>query len=1242
MNSTSFKYIIVFLLTHLSLICYAQNFVNAEFEAAVHDMQNYDYKSALLHVENYLDVSDSTDEDTYYIACFIGGTSAHFIGEYNKSKRFLDEILNISNLPKEIKIQSLCYQLTNLIELSLEDDCLPLVNELSKLYETTASLDIIYALIYYYSFYHKYQKVLDLEMYVKSVCVPVKPNDSSEVTTLSQLHGIYMNLADAYYNYQDWNNSLKYWLKSFDTIIDDNEYTKSLIYTKIADVYSNLGDRKNALKYQELALSVSTSTSSSSMLLNEEVRNIINIFNKYNLANDCDKDNQLFEAIKLLYHGIYLVQNEHLSDASTILTEALKIFENIEELDSYYYTLTWLCHVYRVLGIVNEYNSIKSEINQAIYGDKISNDQLKLLVTSKYGEILSDEGDIDEAVLIAEKSLNSAEEIYDESDPEIFSFIYILCSLYIDLGEITKSKGLIDRIKALKLESKSDKTDYYSAVLLESYWMQSSGKIGEMIQLLETNANEIETGYDFLEIKSHMYGALGAAYSSMGDFKKSQLYEEKALEINRILYGETSPKYATSLYNLSVMCAVNGLNDKSLDLTIKALDIFEKLYGKNNAKYIKCLEGLASLYLNNNPQKSKELYNECLWLWESLYGKNSREYAEALINSNLDLSLNPSLNAIANVRKGIDILKSLELTNYVFYPSFLHFYCIMLHMIKDFPNLYTAAFELLDITRNQIYYNFLIMPENQRESFWKSVKKNLDMIEQYASHYSQYAAENNDYSLITEYSGLCYNARLLKKGLLLTSSRNIEEFISKLDNPNINRLIAEIGIQRNKLSTLQPGSDDYEQLEITVNNLERRLLELISKHGDFMEFISTKWQDIQNVLMPGEVAIEFFSAPWENNKPYGMTFVGCEGEPITLNIFTESELNKYLNDDTTIYDYHNPGLYKTIWSALEVFSDIKNAHTIYFSADGKLNTIAIENLCDSMGHLASEKRYIVRLSSTRELIQKKSYLKESIADNTHSPIVLYGGLDYDSSLPQPFSHSTSLASTDALRTAQRAFNNRAQFLQGTLKEVEGLSQQLRSSNIILFTGSAGTEQSIYDVSNKHPNILHIATHGFYYDGGDNSSIDNSSDVGSISIESRAMKESGLLLSGANHKLIGEEVSDEHNDGILTAEEISTISLGDVDLVVLSACETGLGFVSDEGVFGLQRGFKLSGVNCIVMSLWKVDDDATKELMISFYEGIMSGLSKVEALRVAQKKVRETPGFEDPEYWAAFILLDALN
>ena len=90
---------------------------------------------------------------------------------------------------------------------------------------------------------------------------------------------------------------------------------------------------------------------------------------------------------------------------------------------------------------------------------------------------------------------------------------------------------------------------------------------------------------------------------------------------------------------------------------------------------------------------------------------------------------------------------------------------------------------------------------------------------------------------------------------------------------------------------------------------------------------------------------------------------------------------------------------------------------------------------------------------------------------------------------------------------------------------------------------------------------------------------------------------------------------------------------------MSACQSGLGETSDEGVFGLQRGFKLAGANTLLMSLWKVYDDATQILMTEFYENYLSGKSKRESLLNAQKVVRETPGFEDPECWAGFILLD---
>lgn len=949
-------------------------------------------------------------------------------------------------------------------------------------------------------------------------------------------------------------------------------------------------------------------------------------------------------AVQLLNLGILYVENEDYNEAIDCLQKASDLFIRINDNDNYYYTQNWLCHVYRGTGNVDKYGKTKDEIKEAINKGIIKNPTIELFIISQYGQILKEEGDIENAIITAENSVNKAIEFFGASNPKVFSYLYTLCSLYLDKGNLSKSKDLIDIMKSLNFDKDVDKNDYYSAVLLESYWLQCSGKIGDMIRLLEKHANEIEAEKDFVKMKSHMYAALGTAYASLGNFQKAMYYDEKTLEIDRIFYGEDSPHYATALVNLSEMYALNGLDNKSTELTLKALNIFEKLFGKNNAKYIKCLQKLAGQYASSNPSKSKELYTECSHLWDNLYGKHSREYAECLIFSNLDFSFNPAINSIANVKTGLDILKSLGLDNEEFYQGYLSFYCTMLYVSKDYINLYTVASELLDNTRNYIYYNFLIIPENQRETLWNAVKQNVNGIEQYAAEYSNFAVANNDYTLINEFSRLAYDARLLKKGLLLTSSRNIENVIAKLNNPNINELIAEISNNRNKLLGTSSDSDDYDTTERSINNLERELLSLISENGDFMEFCNIKWQDIQDALMPGEVAIEFFSYPCQDDVQYGMSFVGSEGEPLTFSLFMESELNKFLIDDITTYDYQDPGLYKTIWSVLDVFSEIKDAHTIYFSADGKLNIIAVETLCDSTGLLVSDKRNIIRLSSTREILNRFSHSSDLSHVEGKADVVLYGGLDYNADLTKPvlttFNSNQPISNPSAVQVAKRAFSNRAAYLYGTLKEVEQLSQQMRNSNVRLFTGQEGTEQSVNEMAASNPNLLHIATHGFYFDPSHNNSSTN--ETCQISSESRAMRESGLLFSGANHKLLGEYIDNEDNDGILTAEEISNISLLSTDLVVLSACETGLGSISDEGIFGLQRGFKLSGVNSIIMALWKVDDEATKELMNCFYKSLLSGSSKVESLRDAQEKIRRTPGFEDPEYWAGFILLDALN
>ena len=136
--------------------------------------------------------------------------------------------------------------------------------------------------------------------------------------------------------------------------------------------------------------------------------------------------------------------------------------------------------------------------------------------------------------------------------------------------------------------------------------------------------------------------------------------------------------------------------------------------------------------------------------------------------------------------------------------------------------------------------------------------------------------------------------------------------------------------------------------------------------------------------------------------------------------------------------------------------------------------------------------------------------------------------------------------------------------------------------------------------------------------------------------------SGLLFSGANLGLKGESLPNDVEDGVLTALELSNMNLGNIDIVVMSACESGLGETSGEGVFGLQRGFKLAGAKALLMSLWKVDDTATQLLMKEFYRNYLSGRSKQESLKLAQQSLRNSPEYSAPDYWAGFILLDALN
>ena len=233
------------------------------------------------------------------------------------------------------------------------------------------------------------------------------------------------------------------------------------------------------------------------------------------------------------------------------------------------------------------------------------------------------------------------------------------------------------------------------------------------------------------------------------------------------------------------------------------------------------------------------------------------------------------------------------------------------------------------------------------------------------------------------------------------------------------------------------------------------------------------------------------------------------------------------------------------------------------------------------------------------------------------------------------------------------------FLDGTMEEVGEISLILLESDIPsdLYCDNEGSESRFKLLTGTDANLLHVATHGFYYaDKRFGHSVSperlfrdlnlhfTTSEIETID-EDKMLTRSGLIMAGANNVIKKVPVPKGVDDGVMYAGEIAHLNLSNVNLLVLSACQSGLGEIAScEGVFGLQRAFKSAGVGSIVMSLWNVNDRATRILMETFYRNLLLGQDRRQALINAQSALRsyEDGRYSMPEYWAAFVLLDGLE
>lgn len=553
-------------------------------------------------------------------------------------------------------------------------------------------------------------------------------------------------------------------------------------------------------------------------------------------------------------------------------------------------------------------------------------------------------------------------------------------------------------------------------------------------------------------------------------------------------------------------------------------------------------------------------------------------------------------------------------------------------------SLLTIDFENM---KSEVRSAFAFLNESEREKF---LEKSLLGSTLYFDQYTCYSDGKDQWQDGNE---LAYNLALVQKGLLLSTTRDIVNILQSSPD-SIQTKYAEYVKLRSLLESPIFGESEL------LREKRIELMQYVSEQPQFLSQLNTTWKDVRNKLSDNEAAIEFINL-WgisPDNMDKGNPSLGA----LILRRDTDFPIFVKLASDSTItnlYEYDSEGtklcdllysphishqLYRIIWEPLLPY--LANVETIYYAPTGVLHEISLDWIGKNDSEVLSDRYNLFRVSSTRNI--GKTYDNRCYKDAT-----LYGDIAYSiKSSPLPESPKSKYRSTTIFGFSP---------LKGTAKELDFITYRLDSLGVkpMNFRKNLATEEAFCKLSGQSPKIIHIATHGFYYS---REAIEDEYKSGNFNnfiayqgMNYNELYHSGLALSGAQDTWHNEfeDMSkyldmDSSNDGILLSAEISKLDLSNTDIVILSACETALGNVKSEGVYGLQRAFKLAGVNSIIMSLWKVDDDATQLLMTSLYQNYCKGMSKREALLSAQKVVKNTPGFEDPYNWAAFILLDGLN
>jgi tetratricopeptide (TPR) repeat protein len=888
------------------------------------------------------------------------------------------------------------------------------------------------------------------------------------------------------------------------------------------------------------------------------------------------------------------------------------------------------------------------------------------------------------------QAISQAEREFGKTHP----YYVISCT---DLADAYRSLGFYEQAEPLYLGSRKtiDATDgeahpYYitnRVGLAELYQLQGKYNLSEPLYIEAKNAQQKASGKDHPDY-AVACNNLAILYTEQGLYAKAEPLYVEAKNIREKALGKTHPDYAIACNNLASIYLYQGLYEKAELLFLEAKAIDEKNAEKDPLSYATDCNNLAFLYQKQAKYDPAErLYLEAKAIREKNLGKAHPLYAISC-NNLANLYLKQEKYQLAellfleakNIREKTLGKEHLEFANAC--NNLANLYNVQAKYAQAYTDYQAASRVFIKQTES----NFSHLSEKEKGLFFRTFNRMFGL-------YNSFALKTQ--AQLPALNGWLYDNALAIKGLLYQSSEKIRQNILNSGNPALVEKYQTWKQDKDYLAKVyqMPSTEkqkqgiDEKKLEEEVNNLEKELSRQSNLFAQDTQHLHYTWQAVQKKLQKNEAAVElirtqYFAKDWTDsvlyialiikpetkNQPemvvlpngkmmegkflqYYLDFVkhgtsrGTRGDEDTLVLDSDDLDIESIKTETNRQDF---SAYEVFWQAIA--QKIKGKKNVFLSIDGVYNSLNINTLQNPKTQkFVLDEVNIQLVGSTKDLLTKNLHQTSlKLPQNA----VLLGFPDYNhrSTVINRPSETIDEIKTNNTQVAKSRFFNGKNIdeLPGTKVEVEKVEGILKSQSIDYqtFMYEKASENEIKKVNS--PQVLHIATHGFFLN--DLPKIEEKTNLFS-GIETQKFIEnpllrSGLLFAGCKdnlnfqtnkqNQLISTDLNLE--DGVLTAYEAMNLNLDKTDLVVLSACETGLGQVQNgEGVYGLQRAFQQAGAKSVLMSLWTVSDESTQRLMTYFYENwLTKRQSKRQAFKNAQLQLREK--YPEPYHWGAFVMV----